>query len=240
MLIRQGQGKEPVVSGESSHLGDAIELTRTKSAPSRGRTLVDQVVERIRLEIARGTLDPGLQLVETRLAEDLHVSRGTVREALAQLAATGLVDSAPGAGVRVRYFSDRDVVEVGEVFAVLEGRAATHMTLPLDSDAEVRLRETAERMRGLRMPDHIDRIMALDREFHDTLLRLQPQSKLREAWRTQEPMLAVMVVALIRRGTDIDVDQADRHLRLVDAAMTGRQEALVAAIDEHYRQPHAH
>lgn len=226
------------MSTDSARLDSDLELTRTVASPSRRRTLVDEVAGRIRLEIARGTLDPGRQLVETRLAEDLGVSRGTVREALAQLTATGLVESAPGSGVRVRYFSDRDVLEVGEVFALLEGRAASHLALPLAGDVETRLRETAEQMRPLRLPDDIERIMALDRDFHDTLLRQQPQLMLREAWRNQEPMLAVMVVALVRRGTYDHFDQADRHLRLVDAAMSGSTDELVDAIDEHYRQHH--
>jgi DNA-binding GntR family transcriptional regulator len=174
--------------------------------------------------------------VETRLAEDLSVSRGTIREALARLASTGLVEFAAGSGHRVRYFSDNDVVEIGEVFAALEGRAAMHTKLPLPEDVERALREIAERMRALRLPEEVEELMALDREFHGTLMSQQPQGKLLEAWRGQESLLAVMMVPIARRGVGSGADQAARHLLLLEAAMTGQCDALVAALEQHYYQ----
>ncbi|MEV0288872.1 GntR family transcriptional regulator [Kribbella sp. NPDC050820] len=203
---------------------------------SHRNTLVDQVVQRIRTEVIRGTLDPGRHLVEMRLAEDLSVSRGTIREALARLASTGLVEFAPGSGHRVRYFSDNDVAEIGEVFAALEGRAAMHTKLPLPGAVQSTLREIAERMRALRLPEDIDDLMTLDREFHGTLMSQQPKAKLFEAWRSQESLLAVMMVPIVRRGVGSGPDQAARHLKLLDAAMTGERDALIEALEQHYYQ----
>lgn len=199
-------------------------------------TLVDQVAHRIRREIILGTLDPGRHLVEKRLAEDLSVSRGTVREALTRLASTGLVEFSPGSGNRVRYFSDGDIAEIGEVFAALEGRAALHAVLPPPESAEKELRGIAERMRGLRLPEDVDDLMRLDREFHGTLMNQQPKAKLVEAWQSLESLLAVMMVPIMRRGVGTADSQADRHLLLVDAAMTGERELLIKALEQHYYQ----
>jgi DNA-binding GntR family transcriptional regulator len=199
-------------------------------------TLVDQVAHRISREIILGTLDPGRHLVEKRLAEDLSVSRGTVREALTRLSSTGLVDSSAGSGHRVRYFSDDDIAEIGEVFAALEGRAAQHAELPLPKTVETELRAVAERMRGLRLPEDVDEQMRLDREFHGTLMSQQPKSKLVEAWQTLEPLIDVMMVPIMRRGLGTADNQADKHLLLVDAAMTGEPEMLIKALEQHYYQ----
>jgi DNA-binding GntR family transcriptional regulator len=206
---------------------------------SERTTLVDQVAQLIRREIILGTLDPGRHLVETRLAEDLSVSRGTVREALARLASTGLVEFSPGSGNRVRYFSDGDIAEVGEVFAALEGRAAMHALLPLPESAEQELRAIAEHMRGLRLPEDVDDLMRLDREFHGTLMSQQPKGKkgkLFEAWQSLESLLAIQMVPIMRRGVGTASNQADRHLLLLDAAMTGERELLIKALEEHYYQ----
>lgn len=212
-------------------------LARTLSPRVAERpTLVDQVAHRIRREIILGTLDPGRHLVEKRLAEDLSVSRGTVREALTRLASTGLVESSAGSGHRVRYFSDDDIAEIGEVFAALEGRAALHTTLPLPETVEKELRGIAERMRGLRLPDDVDELMRLDREFHGMLMSQQPKSKLVEAWQTLESLIAVMMVPIMRRGLGSADNQADRHLWVVDAAMTGQREMLIKALEQHYYQ----
>jgi DNA-binding GntR family transcriptional regulator len=197
---------------------------------------VDQVEHLIRREIILGTLDPGRHLVETRLAQDLSVSRGTVREALTRLASTGLVEFSPGSGNRVRYFSDSDIAEVGEVFAALEGRAAQHAALPLAKSAEEELRAIAERMRGLRLPEDVDDLMRLDREFHGTLMSQQGKGKLYEAWQSLESLLAIQMVPIMRRGVGTASNQADRHLLLLDAALTGERELLIKALEEHYYQ----
>jgi GntR family transcriptional regulator, rspAB operon transcriptional repressor len=212
-------------------------LARTLSPRVAERTtLVDQVAHRIRREIILGTLDPGRHLVEKRLAEDLSVSRGTVREALTRLASTGLVEFSAGSGHRVRYFSDDDIAEIGEVFAALEGRAALHAALPLPETVEKELRGIAERMRGLRLPEDVDEQMRLDREFHGMLMSQQPKAKLVEAWQTLESLIAVMMVPTMRRGLGSADNQADRHLLLVDAAMTGEREMLIKALEQHYYQ----
>ena len=53
-------------------------------------------------QIAQGELAPGAQLPSERsLCDQLHVSRTTVRRALAALSEDGLVESAPGRGTFV-------------------------------------------------------------------------------------------------------------------------------------------
>jgi len=224
---------------ESKPFSEPARTTLARTLAPRGSertTLVDQVEHLIRREIILGTLDPGRHLVETRLAEDLSVSRGTVREALTRLASTGLVEFTPGSGSRVRYFSDSDIAEIGEVFAALEGRAALHAALPLPKSAEIELRAIAERMRGLRLPEDVDDLMRLDRDFHGTLMSQQPKGKLFEAWQSLESLLAVQMVPIMRRGVGTAGNQADRHLLLLDAAITGERELLIKALEEHYYQ----
>src|SRR5512142_1036871 len=69
---------------------------------SRAKT-ADQVAEQIEALIVNGTWKPGERIPSERdLAEQLGISRGSVREALSVLEAMGWLDIRPGDGTRVR------------------------------------------------------------------------------------------------------------------------------------------
>jgi GntR family transcriptional repressor for pyruvate dehydrogenase complex len=70
--------------------------------PERRPKLADRVVAELRQQLIAGTLAPGQKLpTESRLTETYGVSRTVVREAIAALAADGLVEPRQGAGVFV-------------------------------------------------------------------------------------------------------------------------------------------
>src|ERR1700690_2962208 len=65
---------------------------RATGAPDR-LTRAEELRLQLADEIVRGTLAPGAALDETEIARRFNVSRTPVREALRQLAASGLVDA---------------------------------------------------------------------------------------------------------------------------------------------------
>nr|WP_281283687.1 GntR family transcriptional regulator [Nonomuraea longispora] len=70
-----------------------------------------------------GRWGPGDRIVERRLAAELQVSQAPVREALRELEALRLIESAPNKGARVRGFTPADLREVYQVRAGLEETA---------------------------------------------------------------------------------------------------------------------
>ncbi len=71
--------------------------------PIKGAKVYEQVVERIKLLILKGILKKGDKLpTERELAEELQVSRTSVREALRALEVIGLIESRQGAGNYIR------------------------------------------------------------------------------------------------------------------------------------------
>ena len=71
-------------------------------------------------EIVRGALAPGSPLDETDIARRFNVSRTPVREALRQLAASGLVDARAHRGAVVARPSVERMTEMFEAMAELE------------------------------------------------------------------------------------------------------------------------
>lgn len=55
------------------------------------KTLREQVVEILRHKILSGEIKPGERIIEAKVAEELKVSRGPLREALRQIEEEGLV-----------------------------------------------------------------------------------------------------------------------------------------------------
>jgi DNA-binding GntR family transcriptional regulator len=75
----------------------------------------------LRDELLSGALPPGSPLRDTDLAARANVSRGTAREALAELAREGLVVQTLHRGVRVASPTEADVADVYGARRVLEG-----------------------------------------------------------------------------------------------------------------------
>jgi DNA-binding GntR family transcriptional regulator len=127
----------------------------------------------LRDAILRGELAAGAHLGEVELAERLGVSRTPVREALARLAAEGLVETHAHRGARVVSFSTEDLDGIFDVRLALEpratGRAATRVTAA-DLDA---LEDLAGRMLAVGTPgagQDLDALVPLNRDFHARLL----------------------------------------------------------------------
>ncbi len=84
----------------------------------------EQVSDILRREIIAMRLRPGQRLIERELIESIGVSRTTIREALRELAAEGLITTIPQKGAVVATPSLKEAAEVYEVRALLEGAAA--------------------------------------------------------------------------------------------------------------------
>lgn len=119
---------------------DGLQIERKAS------TLRTMVQDRLRAAICSGRFKPGQRLVERELCELIDVSRTSVREALRQLEAEGLVTSVPHRGPMVSTISVEEARQLYAVRALLEGFAgecfAEHGS---DADIEA-LRATVERL----------------------------------------------------------------------------------------------
>ncbi|MCE7029486.1 GntR family transcriptional regulator [Jiella avicenniae] len=89
-------------------------------APTHMPTLRQQTADVLREALMTEMFHPGEKLVERSLAERTGVSRTSIREALSQLEAEGLVTRIPGKGVSVTRLSPRNVREIYEARVVLE------------------------------------------------------------------------------------------------------------------------
>ncbi|MGB5634297.1 MAG: GntR family transcriptional regulator [Waterburya sp.] len=86
----------------------------------RSQSLRQQVYEALKQIILRGDLASGERVVETKLAEQLEVSRTPIREAIGQLRREKLIVSKPNGGFRVATLSVRDAIQLYDCRIALE------------------------------------------------------------------------------------------------------------------------
>jgi DNA-binding GntR family transcriptional regulator len=90
----------------------------------RPSSIREAAYKHLRGAILAGSLTPGERISEPAFAETLGLSRTPIREALQSLAKEGLVEIIPHKGARVRQLSVKEIEEVYQVRAILEGEAA--------------------------------------------------------------------------------------------------------------------
>lgn len=126
---------------EEQRIADLTSRVDRVAAPLR-----EQVLELLHQEIVEMRLLPGQRLVERELIERIGVSRTTIREALRQLAAEGLVTTIPQKGTIVAVPSAKDAAEVYEVRALLEGLIARQFAEKAPDEQVRKLREAFNAM----------------------------------------------------------------------------------------------
>ncbi len=106
---------------------------------------VQSVVSAVTEAVRSGRLVPGHRLVEAEYVKRLNVSRSTVREAFQRLVADGLLHFERHRGVTVRQLSRKEVQDLYQVRASLEGLAA-RLAAPVLAKAPKKLESLQARM----------------------------------------------------------------------------------------------
>ena len=94
----------------------------------------DKLISDIRNEVSSGILKPGDQLEVTALAERFGVSRTPIREAIRTLVESGVLETRPRKGSFIRVLSAKQLLDLFQVAAELEGMACRLAALSLTKE----------------------------------------------------------------------------------------------------------
>jgi len=195
----------------------------------------DRISSDLRQMIIEGSLLPGEQLGEARIADQLGVSRAPVREALQQLVQQKLVVATRNKGVTVVSFTPSDIWEIYDARCAIESHAAVRI---LEGGPGTRVRATDALRTALgALAAAVKRgdpreISTTDLSFHMTLVAMADNSRLVDAY----AILSAQALTCINRleialpsGEEI----IDDHGGLIDALATGERDVVVKAITDH-------
>lgn len=213
--------------------GEGAELNLTAvDYPSISTTIADQ----IRAIIRAGSLRPGQPLSESRLAGQLRVSRGPVREALQRLVQEGLVVRVPNRGVFVMDITPDDVAEIYEARQALESRCGTKVLAgEVDGlDQVVReLRAIVDKIGKAEQSRLWSDVVELDLSFHTRLVAASGNSRIQRAYSTLIVESSLCINRLERWYPD-DASLFDEHSDIVNALESRDEAAFLDALHVHY------
>jgi DNA-binding GntR family transcriptional regulator len=194
--------------------------------------LSDQVKDHLLQAILDGRYPPGGRIVETRVARELGTSQAPVREALRDLEALGLVETAPFRGARVRHPTADELREAFVVRSQLESMAV-RLAVPLLTDAEAeQLAGYLGEMRRAARADDAHAEAVADALFHGTIVHVSGNATLQRVWRMLEPFSRTYITLVAPRADRYRI--ADFHQPVLDAFRSRDAAAAVAALERHY------
>lgn len=138
--------------------------------PRQAATLRLLVENRIREAIASGHFKPGQRLVERELCEQIGVGRTSVREALRQLEAEGLVVTIPHRGPEVSSINFEEARQLYDVRALLEGFAGRAFAEQGSDDAIAELKQAVVGFRQAAGSGDRAQLVAAKTRFYSVLM----------------------------------------------------------------------
>lgn len=147
------------------------------------RTVREQGVDRIRVDVISGRLAEGTSLREQALAKQYGVSRAPIRDALLQLTQEGLLVAKPNCGVRVGSASSDEiqplVVELRRKIEVFALRKVFAKLTDTDID---RLDDTVQRLRTACESEDLAEVVQHDMALHRYILEAPGNANLLAMW----------------------------------------------------------
>ncbi len=181
------------------------------------RSLADEAHDRILLRIVRGEIAAGAELKSTKLAEEMGMSRTPVIQALARLAADGIVEQSLNQRATVRAGAENWLVDLHRVRQLLEPDAARACAGQVPPGVFADLQTLVEDASPGRLADWQVAARWLDQALHLVVAEYAGNLAVREILRRCWSYKRLSYEA----GND-----SDRHLR----EGWGQHRALVAAI----------
>ncbi|NYV75623.1 GntR family transcriptional regulator [Streptomyces sp. UH6] len=200
--------------------------------PGTGEQAKQHALKLLRDAILRGDMVPAQRLVENELAEQFGVTRASIRAALIDLAAEGLVERIRNRGSRVRVVSVDEAVAITECRMVLEGLCAAKAAVEATDEQLDRLRRLGGEMSKAVAGGESMTYSQLNRELHSLLREYSGQS-------VADELLQRLHAQLVRHRFQLALrpgrpqKSLPEHLAIIDAVTARDPNAADQAVRAH-------
>lgn len=194
-----------------------------ESISARLKTLILQ-------RISDGQYPPGYRLKELQLAREFNTSQAPVREALRELEATGVIETEPHRGSRVRTVSETELGEAYQVRAVLE-QLAGELAAGRFNGKEALLQRQADNIRRAYEKGNMEEYARHDLAFHRLIVSAAGNQVLLENWDALH--FDIRTRLFLGRPTSGLQSTLDLHDEIVKALIEGKRKLAGRLLRKH-------
>ena len=205
------------------------------SSMPESRPIRDIAYDRLKHAIITGELPAGARIVETAFADQLHISRTPLREALRKLERDGLVEYVLRRGVVVRAFT---LADIDEIFTIRNAM----MMLILPSIVQNVTEEALSTLRGILKEMDIaqekadaEALAVQNRTFHRTIEHLSDKIRILRVIESQEEYIirfaSLTIASIVRRS-----NAHQEHHQMVDLLEKRDLEGLKTLMHHHLEE----
>ncbi len=196
------------------------------------KPLRDVVFENLRTAILEGNLKAGQRLMEVQLAEQLGVSRTPIREAIRKLELEGLVVMLPRKGAYVANMSFKDLIDVLEIRASLEGLAASLAAERRNDEDIIDLEKLAKEFETCVRETNIEGVLKTDIDFHEKIFMMANNKKLYQLITSLWEQVHRFRVTYVS-DYDASLSLVEEHNKILQAIKDGDSELAKKYATEH-------
>ncbi|KUM79289.1 GntR family transcriptional regulator [Streptomyces sp. ISL-22] len=203
-----------------------------EARPGTGEQAKQHALAQLRQAILHGEMAPAQRLVENELAEQFGVTRASIRAALIDLEAQGLVERIRNRGSRVRVVSVEEAVAITECRMVLEGLCAAKAAVAADDEQLTRLADLGAAMTKAVADGEPMTYSELNQELHARIQEFSGQ-------RTAVELLERLNAQLVRHRFQLALrpgrpqHSLNEHLAMIEAITARDPQAAEAAVRAH-------
>ncbi|MER5223261.1 GntR family transcriptional regulator [Streptomyces flaveus] len=202
--------------------------------PVTTQTRRDAVVDELRRAIVAGELKAGQRMREVHIAQQLGVSRPTLREAIYQLIHEGLLEQQPYRGVVVTTIDEKFITDTADVRVALETLAAKALADDPDGSRRAKLEAAWQEYRAAHGAQDAARLHQAHVALHRTIWDASDNTMLKRIWPTVEAQINLAIT--VDESTRSDPDRALHvHEPLIDAILGGDPQTIEAEVERHTR-----
>lgn len=208
-------------------------MTKQRSKrPIQRVSLTDAIAQELSARILSGEIEPGANLREVDLSQDLGVSRQSLRAALAQLNSNGLLQHEMNRGYSVPILTRADAQDLFQLRELIECEAARRLALNLDRIDPVL--DALEAMETLNEDDNWTDYLELHFAFHRAIVGTTDSPRLLRHYEmlSAETWVSLVPSHLSTKFGSPSAQQAG-HRHLVDVIREGDPDKACATLREH-------
>lgn len=195
--------------------------------------LREQIKENLINRIQRREFAPGDRIIETRLAKELGVSQGAVRESLRELEWMGFLESAPYSGTYVKEITLQDLRSLYPVRATLESLAGRLAICHLTDEMLDALKGLVDDMVQVSEQGDVDGMVERNFIFHRAIVLATQNEFLIHAWSMFQ---FSYWTSFSTAQFDNLVYLAKRHYSVLEALRSGDPDQAAQALQNHIEE----